>query len=186
MTTLILSGKEMGNDSDLWQRVLDSDTDAFEKIVSRHQRAISAVSYSCIGDFTASEDVAQETFLVAWQSRTKLRDASRLRPWLCGIARNLSKNYVRQSAKHKEHAAQLASDLQDSRISAECESESRAMDAEEEALVWKALESIAEVYREPLRALLPRRRIGDGDCRGARHYDGHRKAEALARQEPVA
>lgn len=138
------------NDTELWQRVLKDDTHAFEQIVSRHQSAVSAVSYSCLGDFAASEDISQETFLVAWQAKTKLENASRLRAWLCGIARNLAKNHIRRSTTRREHTSQLAEQLQTSSQPTESEVESRAMESEEEALVWNTLESISENYREPL------------------------------------
>ena len=38
-----------------------------------------------------SEDVAQETFIAAWRQLGGLREPGRLRPWLCGIARNLAR-----------------------------------------------------------------------------------------------
>lgn len=137
------------SESKLWQRVLDNDTSAFEKIVRRYQAAVSAVCYSCVGDFAASEDISQETFLVAWQAKDKLGSADRLKAWLCGIARNLSKNYQRRSISHRKQAEQLAESLQ-SDVDNAPTVESRAMQSEEEALVWSTLEEIDATYREPL------------------------------------
>ena len=135
---------------DLWQQVLENNTEAFEQIVSKHQSCVSAVAYACIGDFSASEDIAQETFLVAWQTRNTLQDASRLRPWLCGIARNLAKNYLRKSAKQKEYATQLAEQLQGERLGQSSPQLEAAISEEEQQLVWSTLESIPENYREAL------------------------------------
>ena len=135
------------SDEALWNSVQDDDTQAFEKVVSRHQTAVSAVTFSCLGDFAASEDIAQETFLVAWQGRNTLEDSQRLRAWLCGIARNLSKNYVRKIAKQRAQNEKVASEspTADLRVP-----EARVMEREEQTLVWQTLESINETYREPL------------------------------------
>lgn len=136
------------SDNDLWQRVLCHDAGAFEEIVSRHQAAVSAVSFSCLGDFSASEDISQETFLVAWQAKDTLKNAARLRAWLCGIARNLAKNYLRRSITQRERVENFAQWHPATQTDKPVES--RAMELEEQALVWNTLESISEVYREPL------------------------------------
>ena len=49
-----------------WRRVLDGDTQEFERVVERHQNAVSAVAYGILGDFAACQDVTQETFWQAW------------------------------------------------------------------------------------------------------------------------
>ncbi|MCC7338700.1 MAG: hypothetical protein IT422_26695 [Pirellulaceae bacterium] len=59
-------------DSDLWVQVIEGSTAAFEIVVAKYQNSVSAVSYSRVGDFNISEDISQETFLAAWQSRDSL------------------------------------------------------------------------------------------------------------------
>ena len=71
------------NDASLWQMTCRDDREAFEELVRWHQSVVSAVAYNGCGDLTQSEDIAQETFWAAW------RDPTRLRAWLCGVARNL-------------------------------------------------------------------------------------------------
>ncbi len=134
-------------DSELWELVSANNAAAFEKVVAKYQNAVSAVSYSRVGDFSASEDISQETFLVAWQSRNSLEDPSHLRSWLCGIARNLSNNHLRQSSKSRKRE-QLVDVADPNGAVTEVESEMVAQD--ERALVWSTLESIDETYREPL------------------------------------
>ncbi len=140
------------SDHQLWQLVLGGDTSAFEQVVTRHQAAVSAVSYSRVGDFSASEDLSQEVFLVAWQARDTLEDARRLRGWLCGIARNLANNYLRRKDRRRQHAESYSehSPSQPAEREVESEAESLAIAAEEQALVWDTLQSISETYREPL------------------------------------
>lgn len=69
MTSITSTRKE---DSDLWAQVIEGSAAAFEIVVAKYQNAVSAVSYSRVGDFNISEDISQETFLIAWQSRDSL------------------------------------------------------------------------------------------------------------------
>ncbi|MCA9157246.1 MAG: sigma-70 family RNA polymerase sigma factor [Planctomycetales bacterium] len=144
MTSISSTRKE---DSDLWAQVIEGSAAAFEIVVAKYQNAVSAVSYSRVGDFNISEDISQETFLVAWQSRDSLDEPEQLRAWLCGIARNLSNNYLRQSNRHS--APKQLVDVPDSSGTVN-EAESKVVAQEEQALVWSTLESIDETYREPL------------------------------------
>ena len=85
---------DIGSDAALWQLVCGDDRRAFAELVGRHQSAVAAVAYSACGDLTLSEDIAQEAFWAAWRERTALLDPTRLRAWLCGIARNLANIYM--------------------------------------------------------------------------------------------
>ena len=127
------------NDASLWQMTCRDDREAFEELVRRHQSVVSAVAYNGCGDLTQSEDIAQETFWAAW------RDPTRLRAWLCGIARNLARNSNRRAARG---ASQLDESVDPAALTPEPHDE--AVSREEETLVWDALEVIPENYREPL------------------------------------
>lgn len=132
-------------DVSLWQRTCHDDREAFEELVRRHQSVVSAVAYNGCGDLTQSEDIAQETFWAAWRERAALLDPTRLRAWLCGIARNLARNSSRRAARA---AAQLDESVEPTALTREPHDE--AVSREEETLVWEALEEIPENYREPL------------------------------------
>ncbi|MEC8556453.1 MAG: hypothetical protein VXZ82_15700 [Planctomycetota bacterium] len=62
----------------LWQQVLENNTETLERIVFQHQSYVAAVAYACIDDFSAIEDFPQETVLVAWQTRKTPQDAHAL------------------------------------------------------------------------------------------------------------
>ena len=133
-------------DERVWQAVLVGDTTAFQRIVERYQGAVSGVALSIVGDFAASQDIAQEVFWIAWNSRAQLRDASRLAPWLFGITRNKAKDWGRQQCAARTHAEleTVAS------ISREPDPAEQSVSLEEQALVWKALDALPETYRETL------------------------------------
>jgi len=87
------------SDAELLEASQRGERDAFAALIERYQRVVSAVSYSRTGDRALSEDVAQDTFIAAWRQLGQLREPSRLRSWLCGIARNLARKARRRSAR---------------------------------------------------------------------------------------
>ena len=131
-------------DATSWRRVLDGDTHEFERVVERHQNAVSAVAYGILGDFAACQDITQETFWQAWRRRNDLRDTTRLAAWLCGIAKNLAHQHLRSRLRQPTHH-----DLfEHEQISHEPDPVLQSISEEESDLVWRTLEAIPENYRE--------------------------------------
>lgn len=139
----------MASDLQLLEACLDGDRQAFGQIVERYQALISTIAYSGTGDLALSEDLAQETFLTAWSRLEDLRDQTKLRAWLCGIARNLIKNWRRRQSRDIARHAQALEVARAVQAEAPAPAE-QAVTKEEEAAVWQALVDIPETYREPL------------------------------------
>lgn len=138
---------QLDTEHQLWRNVIKGDTAAFEQLVVKYQSAVSAVAFSIIGDFSSSQDIAQETFWAAWKTREKLRDASRLGAWLCGIARNMAKQWRRK----KLRVGEIDNSSMPFEPTGSWEDPAdRFISEEEESLVWKTLEQIPENYREVL------------------------------------
>jgi RNA polymerase sigma factor (sigma-70 family) len=116
--------------------------EAFATLVGHYQGLVSATTLNIVGDFQQSEDIAQETFLIAWKQLAELSDPSKFPAWLCGIARNCSKNWLRRQERNPLAQSTEISDI----AAAETESPSEA-DAQ---LVWRSLADIPETYREPM------------------------------------
>lgn len=83
----------------LWRDVQNNDRDAFGRIVERYQSLVCSVAYAGLGDVAASQDVALEAFVAAWRQRDDLREPSKLRAWLCGIARTITANMRRRDVR---------------------------------------------------------------------------------------
>ena len=66
------------NDAELVAQSLAGDRQAFGRIVARYQALVCALGYSATGSRSRSEDLAQETFLTAWQKLRDLREPGRL------------------------------------------------------------------------------------------------------------
>jgi len=135
-----------GSDAKLWGRVVLNELAAFEEVVAKYQGAVVAVAFSQCGDFGASQDIAQETFLAAWSSREQLRDPEKLFSWLCSIARRLAAGVYRSRAQHRAVSIAEGSDP----FGQEEEPIDSLISREEEELVWNAISELPESYREPL------------------------------------
>ena len=135
-----------GSDVELWSRVVANELSAFEKVVEKYQGAVVAVAFSQCGDFAASQDIAQETFLAAWSSREQLREPEKLLGWLCSIARKLAAGACR--SRGQRHARAM-SDSVDPFDPVEQPIDT-IISREEEELVWNAIAELPESYREPL------------------------------------
>jgi len=137
------------DDAELVDLSLRGDRDAFARIVSRYKALVCSLAYSASGSLAASEDLAQETFLTAWKELPFLREPAKLRPWLCGIARNLNHRVRRAQSREPMDEAVHLETLDE--IPAPAPSPlDHAISHEEEAILWRVLERIPETYREPL------------------------------------
>ena len=77
-------------DADLIARVLSrEDHNAFGELVRRHQSPVRAfLTRMTRGDSHLADDLAQETFLKAWQKLYTFRGSAKFSTWLFGIAFN--------------------------------------------------------------------------------------------------
>ena len=137
------------NDSELTARAVEGQRDAFAQIVSRYQSLVCSLAYSATGSLSQSEDLAQETFIAAWRGLRTLREPEKLRPWLCSLARNVIANAVRHKMREPVHAAKPLDTVPDL-PSLESLPVDRAISSEEESILWRSLELIPQIYREPL------------------------------------
>jgi RNA polymerase sigma factor (sigma-70 family) len=137
------------NDAELVSESLSGNRDAFGQIVAQYQSLICSLAYSATGSLSQSEDLAQETFLAAWKQLADLREPEKLRAWLCGIARNLINYSLRRQGREPSHAAEPLETMEEP-PSLEPLPPDQAIGREEEAILWRSLERIPEIYREPL------------------------------------
>ncbi len=75
---------------------LAGDREAFAHIVQQHQGIVCGFACGVLGDPWGSEDIAQETFCIAWKQLETLQNPNQLSSWLCGIARNLTRHALRK------------------------------------------------------------------------------------------
>lgn len=88
----------VSSDADLILAVVQrDDRNAFAELVRRHQsRVRSLLRRLAKGDHAAADDLAQETFLLAWRKLPAFRFEARLSTWLYRIAFNVWKSDARK------------------------------------------------------------------------------------------
>jgi RNA polymerase sigma factor (sigma-70 family) len=133
---------ETKSDGELLEASRRGEHEAFGQLVARYQDLVCAVSFSSTGDDVLSEDVAQDTFIAAWRQLEGLREPGRLRPWLCGIARNLARK-ARKARRRDEL-------VDDGEPMAEGNPFDDAARGQVERLVRDALDRVPATYREVL------------------------------------
>ena len=136
-------------DDELVSACLAGDRTAFEQIIARYQSLVCSVAYSATGNLSLSEDLAQETFITAWQHLRDLREPLHIRAWLRGIARNLIGRTFRSQQREPSHRATPLDEITELPAAEPLPSE-RTISREEADILWRALERIPDIYREPL------------------------------------
>jgi RNA polymerase sigma factor (sigma-70 family) len=88
------------DESTLILAAANGDAAAWEPLVLANQEAVFRLAYLLIGDPDDAEDVAQETFLRAWNHLGRFDQTRPLRPWLLSIAANLARNRRRSAGRY--------------------------------------------------------------------------------------
>jgi RNA polymerase sigma factor (sigma-70 family) len=137
------------NDLELVTQSLAGSQNAFGRIVQRYQTLICALAFSATGSVSQSEDLAQKTFVIAWQRLAALREPEKLRSWLCGIARNAIATEFRQHGREPAHAAEPL-EAAETVAAPDAFPPAQAINREELELLWREIGQLPEIYREPL------------------------------------
>lgn len=148
MTSAALPSPHL-EDATLVEQSLAGDRQAFAQIVGRYQSLVCGLAYSATGSRSHSEDLAQETFVTAWQKLRELHDPALLCGWICGIARNVIHGDLRRLGRQPAHRAD-ALDTVTELASTEPLPTAQAVSNEEMALLWREVSRLPETYREPL------------------------------------
>lgn len=84
------------DDMEIVQRVLTGDTEAFGVLVHRYSGKVYGLAFGMLHDAERAEDVAQETFLRAYEHLDSFRGASAFATWLYRIAYNRAAEHCRR------------------------------------------------------------------------------------------
>jgi RNA polymerase sigma-70 factor, ECF subfamily len=75
-------------DAECVRRVQQGDTDSFEVLVRRHEKAIFNLVYRLLGNYDEAAEVSQEVFLSAFRSIHQFRGEANFSTWLYRIGLN--------------------------------------------------------------------------------------------------
>lgn len=86
----------------LIQSIRGGDGRAFDELVRLHHARVWRFILKYVANRHDAEELAQETFLVAWRSFNSFRGDSRFSTWLLGIALNLARNHCNRAPSRRE------------------------------------------------------------------------------------
>jgi RNA polymerase sigma-70 factor (ECF subfamily) len=84
----------------LVQAALAGDRSAFSEIVRRLMKQVAALTYRITGDRETALDLAQDTFISAWENIHSWRGEAGFANWIFRIATNKSLNQLRTVSRH--------------------------------------------------------------------------------------
>jgi RNA polymerase sigma-70 factor (ECF subfamily) len=88
------------NERDLTERAQRGDSSAWEDVLRIYQQPVFRLAFLLLGDADEAEDVAQETFIHAYNALQRFDSERALRPWLLRIANNLALNRRRSIGRY--------------------------------------------------------------------------------------
>jgi len=103
----MLKGMEVDDPETLLEASRKGSTQAFAVIVRQYQSRVRAYLSRYVRDRDAVEDLAQDTFLLAYRSLSSYRGESSLGVWLIGIARNVALMHVRDQARRRARETEV-------------------------------------------------------------------------------
>lgn len=86
----------LGNEARLVEEARHGDQAAFGELVQRYERRVIRVIHQFVRDEDLAQDLAQDTFLRAYQRLDQFDPARRFGPWLFRIGVNLTLDYLRR------------------------------------------------------------------------------------------
>ncbi|KQS56468.1 RNA polymerase subunit sigma-70 [Brevundimonas sp. Leaf363] len=92
--------RDLSTDAELVRRACRGSDAAFAALVQRHQGTVRTFLRRATGSgWAEADDLAQETFLVAWRALRSLRDPAGFRTWLMGVAWKRSQDRTRSALR---------------------------------------------------------------------------------------
>jgi RNA polymerase sigma-70 factor, ECF subfamily len=92
--------RQDGDEAELIERAKKGDTRAFGTLVERYQRRVIGVAMAVVHNQEDALELAQETFVRAFQSVGKFESRSSFSTWLYRIAANIAIDFRRRERRH--------------------------------------------------------------------------------------
>jgi RNA polymerase sigma-70 factor (ECF subfamily) len=100
------------DDATLLAQVREGSDRAFNLLIDRHQQAVRGFLRRLVANAADADDIAQETFLAAWEGVSRYRGGSSVRSWLCAIAwrkaKTAQRSWFRSRARETDYEAERA------------------------------------------------------------------------------
>jgi RNA polymerase sigma-70 factor (ECF subfamily) len=92
--------RENGDETELIAKAREGDRDAFSVLVERYERRVVGVALAVVHNQDDALELAQETFVRAFENLKKFESRSSFSTWLYRIAANLSIDFWRREGRY--------------------------------------------------------------------------------------
>ena len=133
--------------SQLIQRILDGEKEAFNTLVEKYQKRTHALAWKLVGDYHIAEEITQDVFVQVHNKLSTLKDPKRFDGWLYVITNRRCINWLRRKKPNSQYIQSLEN------ISAKKIVESSYRHYELELLKTKDIETKREIVNELLSSI---------------------------------
>ena len=85
------------NTTQLIQKILDGDDDAFSSLVKKYQKGIHALAWRKIGDYHIAQEITQDVFLQVYEKLSTLRNPEQFDGWIYVITNRRCINWLQRN-----------------------------------------------------------------------------------------
>ncbi len=139
----------LSDDGEIIAAVLDGNKEVYGVLVQRYQKPIFNLMYRMTRSYDDALDLAQETFVKAYENLHRFRRGARFLPWLYTIGLNHVRNFKRRD---RLSARLFCGDCEEEKFKAEhISQQDEQMDTQVDSkLIERALEYLPDDYREAI------------------------------------
>ncbi len=132
-----------------------SDVERFEAFLRAHQDKVYATAVRLVGRASDAEDIAQTTFLRAWERFDALREHPAAGAWLTTVATNLALNHLSRHRSRWRLFSEMSSDADGQpdfavSLAAGGTADDRLARSDEQARLERALRALPPHQRVPI------------------------------------
>jgi RNA polymerase sigma-70 factor (ECF subfamily) len=128
---------------------IQGDETAIARLVRGHQADVFRLALSVLNNPVEANEVAQDTFIAALAALKQYHEKSSFKAWLYTIALNISRSRLRKR-KALERLQQTLTSIFRVHSQRPPTLEDTVIENEQDAALWKALETLGEKHRVPL------------------------------------
>ena len=86
---------------ELVRRARQGDTEAFEALLTAHEKRVYGMALRMTGNREDAADVTQEVFLTVWRTLPSFRGESRFSSWLYRLTANACIDHLRREKRRR-------------------------------------------------------------------------------------
>ena len=137
---------DSSDDQQVIRAVMNGNVNAYSILVQQYQKPIFNLMYRVTGSYEDAKDLAQETFIKAYEKLDHFRMGARFFPWLYTIGYNHARNFVQRGKPFQQSSDE---DFENnSGLDYPSQQEERVLAQIDFLRIYQALEQLPMDYRE--------------------------------------